>query len=363
MKKIAVLIIFLYCLAGSFGNRASGQRAPFNRGVNLTNWFQAGSAQQIRFSKYTKKDFEQLKSLGCDVIRLPINLHAMTNGAPDYTLDPLFLSLLDQVVGWAKELGLHLILDNHSFDSSVSTDPGVGRILLKVWPQMARHYKGSTAKLYYEILNEPHGIADKLWNSIQQQVVTAIRKIDKTPTIIVGPASWNSYNKLKDMPVYSDRNLIYTFHFYDPFLFTHQGAGWAGLTDLHGMPFPYKPDEMPPLPSTYKGTWVESSYNNYSSDGTVAKVKALIDIAVKFGHDRNVPIYCGELGVYMAVSPDSDRIFWYGVVRKYLEKKKIAWTSWDYQGSFGLFRKNSNERFNNDLNISLIDTLGLTAPN
>ena len=56
----------------------------FTKGVNVTGWFQAGSAREIHFTMFTKKDFEQIKSLGCDVIRLPINLHYMTNGAPDY---------------------------------------------------------------------------------------------------------------------------------------------------------------------------------------------------------------------------------------------------------------------------------------
>jgi len=56
---------------------------PFHRGVNLTGWFQADSPRQIQFTKFTKQDFLDIKSLGCDVIRLPINLHFMTSGAPD----------------------------------------------------------------------------------------------------------------------------------------------------------------------------------------------------------------------------------------------------------------------------------------
>ena len=104
----------------------SAQNTPFNRGVNLTGWFHANSAQQIQFSKYTKQDFEQIQSLGCDVIRLPVNLHFMTNGAPDYTLDPLFLNFLDQAADWAEELNLYLILDNHTFDPAADTDPAVG---------------------------------------------------------------------------------------------------------------------------------------------------------------------------------------------------------------------------------------------
>ncbi len=180
---------------------------PFTRGVNLTNWFQTTSAQQIQFTKFTKQDLINIKSLSCDVIRLPINLHFMTSGEPDYNIDPLFLYFLDQVIAWVEELEIHLILDNHTFDPAESTNPDIGDILVTVWTQMAERYKDRSNYLYYEVLNEPHGIADATWNEIQQRVVETIRSVDSTHTIIIGPAGWNSYNNLKNMPEYADTNL------------------------------------------------------------------------------------------------------------------------------------------------------------
>lgn len=103
---------------------------PFKRGVNLTGWLQTSGARQIQFTKFTRQDFINIKSLGCDVIRLPINLHFMTGGAPAYTIDPLFYYFLDQIVDYAEELELHLILDNHTFDPATNTSPGVGDILV-----------------------------------------------------------------------------------------------------------------------------------------------------------------------------------------------------------------------------------------
>ena len=73
----------------------SAGQLPFSKGVNLTGWFQAPNARQIQFSRFSKKDFENIKSLGGDVVRLPINLHAMTSGEPDYILDTLFLKFLE----------------------------------------------------------------------------------------------------------------------------------------------------------------------------------------------------------------------------------------------------------------------------
>lgn len=336
---------------------------PFTRGMNLTNWLQAPSVQQIQFTKYTKQDLINIKNLGGDVIRLPINLHAMTSGSPDYTIDPLFYSYLDQIVDWAEELELHLILDNHSFDPSVNTSPDISDILIPVWTQMAHHYKDRTTYVYYEVLNEPHGISDTTWNQIQQQVIDAIRAVDQTHTIIVGPAGRNSYNNLKFMPEYEDDNLIYTFHFYDPFLFTHQGASWTdpSLESLAGVPFPYYASDIQVCPPELENTWVKDSLANYRDTETVEHIKELIDIAADFQITRGVPLFCGEFGAYMPNSDGKNRLYWYGLVRTCFELKGIAWTMWDYKGDFGLFKYGTEESIDYDLNIPLVQALGFTG--
>lgn len=355
-KLLCVLLIL-------FGMNLFAVELPFTRGVNLTNWFQTSNVRQVQFTKFTKQDFINIKSLGCDVIRLPINLLAMTNGEPDYTIDPLFFYFMDQVVNWAEDLDMYLILDNHATSDEVFTDPNLEASLIAMWTQMAEHYKDRSTWIIYEIINEPHDISDSKWNAIQQNVLQATREVDSKHSIIVTGAGWGSYNNLKYIPEYEDDNLIYSFHFYDPFLFTHQGAGWANLGPLSGVPFPYDADRMPECPEELKGTWVENSLNNsYKTDGTVEKVKELINIAIKFRDERNVPIFCGEFGVYMANSDPNDRVFWYGVVPPYLSENNIPWTMWDYKGGFGLFEPGSAGLFDYDLNVPLLQAMGLNVP-
>jgi endoglucanase len=339
-------------------------QAPFSRGVNLSGWFQVDNPGQIQFTKFTKKDIANIKSLGCDVIRLPINMHGMTKGSPAYTLDPLYLSFLDSAVKWCEELNIYLILDNHSFDPAGDTQPAIADILIKVWSQMAAHYKNSSDYILYEVLNEPHGMSTAVWGAIQNQAIAAIRAQDTKHTIVVGGSGWNTYTELKNLPVYSDNNLLYTFHFYDPFVFTHQGASWSdpSMEPLSGVPFPYNSTEMPVCPPSLKGTWIESNLTSYSSNGNVAHVKQLIDNAVTFRDSRNVNVFCGEFGVYMKNSDDADRCYWYSVVQDYFEEKNIPWTIWDYKGGFGLFKKGSSQIFENDLNLRLLDSLRLNIP-
>jgi len=356
--KHIFMSLFLFCTTAY-------TQVPFHKGVNLSGWFKnVPNTGQLQVKLYNQIDFDHLKTLGCDVVRLPVKLFNFVGQAPDYTVDPLFFELLDQVVTLAETNKIYLILDNHSADDTASDNPDLQNILTKVWTQLAAHYKDRSAYLLYEIMNEPNGLTTTAWGTIQQAAINAIRSADTQHYIVVGASHFNTYNELSQLPVYTDTKLIYTFHFYDPFIFTHQGATWPStpVAALSGIPFPYNATTMPPVPASLIGTSVESSMKNYITDGTVAKVKSLIDIAVSFKNTRKVNVYCGEFGVYNLNAPSADRVYWYNQVRLYLESKGIPWTIWDYQGSFGLFNKDSNQQFDYDLNKPLLTALGLNVP-
>lgn len=360
IKKLATFVFLIIFV--SF--QVYGQTNHFNKGINLSGWFQESSPTEIHFKKYTKKDFENIKSLGADVIRLPINLHSMTDGPPNYKLNDLFLNFLDEAVNWAEELNISLILDNHTFDPAKPTDPNIGEILIPVWKNMAQHFKNRSGLIYYEILNEPHGISDSLWRSIQGEVIDEIRLIDTAHTIIVGASGFNSYNNLQYLTPYEDENLIYTFHFYDPFLFTHQGASWTdpSLVSLGGVPFPYDASIMPSVPDDLMNTWVQWALQDYSNTGTISYVRGEIDKAVDFKETYNVNIFCGEFGVYKPNSLNNHRLLWYNIVRTYFEYHDIPWTSWDYHGGFGLFEDSDYGLFEHDLDTYLLAALGFNIP-
>ena len=360
---MVVLAIFLTGVTPQVA--AQPPQAPFQRGMNLAGWFQYFSdVSQIQFTRFSRQDFENIQSLGCDHIRLPIDMFALTGPGPDYAFDPLFFTLLDQIIDWTEDLNLHLILDNHTFDPSVDTSPDSIDQLLAVWTQMADRYKNRSDIIYYEVLNEPHGIADSTWNKMQQQVIDAIRAKDQVHTIIVGPAGWNGYHHLRSMPEYEDPNLIYTFHLYEPFLLTHQGATWIdpSMATVVGVPYPYDASRMPDIPAELQGTWIESDFDEYPTQGNDAWVQSQIDIAIQFMNDRQVPLWCGEFGVYMRNSHTDDRARWLETARTYFEANGIAWAMWEYADGFGIFEPGSYGLFEYDVNIPIVEALGLTSP-
>ena len=339
------------------------REVPFSKGVNFSGWFEAASVQGVSFTRYIEQDFANVKSLGVDVIRLPIKMHSMTGGEPDYTIDPLLFKFLDTVVDWAEKYQIYIIIDNHSFNEGGPTRDDVDKVLIPVWTQVARHYKDRSEYVLYEIMNEPYGISDKRWGDIQGKVIETIRMYDQEHTIIVGGTEYNSVNKLSSIPVYSDPNLIYTFHFYDPLMFTHQGASWASpMEHLSGVPFPAVRRRIPKINAKLRGTWVEESMRNYIRDADPAKLLAALDRVVEFSRKRDVPVFCGEFGVYNRTSPPEDRITWYKFVSDAMNERNIPRTSWDYYGGFGVFNADGRGDFNSDLNVDIAYAMGFTPP-
>jgi len=352
---------------------------PFSRGFNFSKWFEARTFQDIVFTKFTEQDFIDVKRLGADVIRVPIAFHNFTLGDKAHTLEPQpslttgkwsgegstldkgLLKYLETAVDWAEKHEIYIIIDNHSFHPIDPTDTHIDKILIPVWEQTAEHFKNRSKFVIYEILNEPHGIPDGRWSEIQEAAIKAIRKIDEKHTIIVGGTNYNSLDKMTKVTIYKYDNLIYTFHFYDPHIFTHQGAAWnkPSLAPLSGLPFPYDKNKIPKPHETFIGTWVEDSLNSYEEDSKLTKLSTALDKADKFSNENKVPVFCGEFGVFMRQSPREDRIKWYKFIREELEKRNIPWACWDYFGGFGIFKTEKRGDFPQDLDLDIVNAIGL----
>ena len=336
---------------------------PFTRGVNFSKWFEFRSVEEIQFGRFNEQDFGDIKSIGGEVIRLPMAIHNFTNGDPDYIIDPVFMKYLDTAVEWAEKNGLYIILDNHSFHPINPTDVNIDKILVPVWQQLARHFKDKSDYVLYEVLNEPHHIEDERWGEIQGETIDAIRKIDPKHTIIVGGTDYNSIDKLFKIPAYTDSNLIYTFHFYDPHIFTHQGATWGNpsLASLKGVPFPAEKNRIPSVPADLKDTWVKKALEDYEKSAALETLFATLDKASCFSKERGVPVFCGEFGVFMIQSPEEDRVRWYKVICDALKERDISWTSWDYFGGFGIFKTDRKGDFKTDVNTDVLCAMGFSS--
>lgn len=344
--------------------------APFTKGVNFTNWLEYRRADQIPEHMFTRQDFVNAKSLGCDVIRLPIHFEEICEGIEDYTIPENVWRILDRVVSWAEELSMYVIFDFHNNCHGDSvTSNNVENVLTPIWKQVAERYKDATEYLVYELMNEPHGIEVALWNEIIERVFRMVRSIDKKHYIIAGGADWNSFAAMKTLPDFKDDKVIYTFHFYDPHTFTHQGASWSHLERMIHIPFPYDEKRMPPLPDNPTED-EKARYAAYPEQGTVAAVERFFDQYVEFSLERNAPVFCGEFGCFAPFADHEERVNWYTIVASLLGERNIARTSWDYYGGFGIFKmKMPREKgkwtlpvFPEDVDEDIVKALGFEVP-
>jgi endoglucanase len=303
------------------------------QGVNLSGWLQPASAGQTPFSRYSQADFRQLALLGVTTVRLPINLLAYVGTAPEFRLDARLFAYLDQAVAWAHEQNFTLVIDNHGDPLDKRVVGRLGEYLSKVWAQLAKHYRDQPASVVFELQNEPHDLPASLWASAQQTAVAAIRAADPDRILVVTGADWGGIDGLLKLPVLADKHLWYSFHIYDPFEFTHQGADWAGRAGLTGVRFS-------------------------ASKSEVDKLAASLDKVRAFADAHGVKVFCGEFGVFDQFANPADRVLWYRTLRTLLDERHIPWTMWDYRGSFGLFLPGTPERFDSDLNVAQAQALG-----
>lgn len=348
-------------------------KAPFTRGVNFTNWLEYRPTDQIQEDYFTKKDFENVKKLGCDVVRLPIHFENFCNEANDYIVPDKIFGILDRVVSWVTELEIYVIFDFHNSTTVDSqTTKSVEGVLLKVWSQLANRYKESPKWVIFELMNEPHGIEIPVWNEIISNVFKCVREIDKNHYIIVGGADWNSFTGMKALPEFVDDKVIYTFHFYDPHTFTHQGASWCHMERVIGIPFPYAPEKMPPVPEDATER-ERKCFEEYPKNGTIEAVIQYFDQYVEFSLNRNAPVFCGEFGCFSPFADPLERENWYRIVTNLLSERNISRTSWDYYGPFGIYdwKKHTWQemrekgvsiwQFPEDLNMAIVEALGFNT--
>lgn len=286
--------------------------------------------------------------------------------APEYKFSDKFLNTLDKALEMAENREMCVIIDNHSYYGSRTFPEGYGEQLVAAgFRQLAARYKNHGEKVIFELFNEPGGsYLQQHWGEMQQRLISEIRAIDQSRIIIVTPPGCHYY-ELKDLPEYDDKRLIYTFHFYAPFIFTHQGANWdkIPLEYLSDLPFPYDAQRMPVMPSQLKGTEYETSFANYPAQGTEKYIGDELMTIYSWATQNNKLLFCGEFGT-LTSTPKEDRARWYKTVCDYFSAFGISWTAWEYRDTntpnFGIF--NGANIFESNLDTDLLDAMGFTTP-
>ena len=129
--------------------------------------------------------------------------------------------------------GLVAIINAHH-DDALYKEPAKHEARLQAtWRQVATRYKDRPDSLYFELLNEPNGaLTDEIWQEMFPKLLAIVRESNPKRAVIIGPGHWSNVDNLKAFQLpEADRMLIGTFHYYNPFHFTHQGTDWTAGSD------------------------------------------------------------------------------------------------------------------------------------
>jgi endoglucanase len=307
-----------------------------DNGINIS-WLERTWDKGILDKNAIKaSDFRLLKQLGIKCIRLPVAFeHFKTDAA---NLQKVF-AYLDETLKLGELYGFKVIicyhfgaLDDNNYETETQN-------AISIWQTItARYLRKSAAMLFYDIYNEPPHMNPDIWKTAAGEIVSAIRKLDPNRTLLVGASNFNSIYELSRMTPLADQNIIYTFHFYEPFFFTHQGAEWVGdQVATTGVPFPYNAENFPQLNPKAKNTWGETNYYQYRTDGNEQSVRDKLQIVKNWSVKYNVPVLCGEYGVYNKYADLDSRCRYIKAVRQNLKIMSIPSILWDYNTNFSVF--------------------------
>jgi endoglucanase len=177
------------------GNRfvdPSGQPVLF-RGMSI-----ADPDRLVEDHRWNRELFVAVQGMGANLVRLPVHPAAWRKrGKEDY------LMLLDQAVGWCRELGIHVIIDWHSIgnlqagmfqDAMYNTSK---EETFDFWRTIAMHFKGNSTVAFYELFNEPTHFSGMLgtmswteWKALNTEMIGIIRYWDPKTVELVAGFDW-----------------------------------------------------------------------------------------------------------------------------------------------------------------------------
>jgi len=338
------VLMFPY-IAKSNPTTPAARLLAFKRAKSLDNgvsvsWLEQTWNKEILTENGLKTtDFALLKQLGFKSIRLPVAFEYFEN---QQIPDEQIFSHIDNIVKQCNLYGFKLIIDYHGGDFNENNFLLETKRIINLWVALTKRYRHVSADaLFFELYNEPPHMNPQIWKDAAYNIVTAIRKIDNNRTLIIGASNYNSIYELSRFVRLADENIIYTFHFYEPFLFTHQGAEWIGDQESTvGVPFPYSAEKFPIINPKAKNTDGEKNYKEYPIDGNEQSVQDKLQIVKNWGNKYDVPILCGEYGVYNKYADIDSRCRYIKTVRQTLKKLNIPGILWDYNSNFSPFNGN-----------------------
>ena len=315
MMRHAILIcVFALALSACGQQTVRAQPAPgpagFRRCVNLANALNAPREGEWGYV-IREEDLQRIAKAGFDSVRVLIAWQHHAAAQAPFAIDPAFFARVDAVISQARRHGLGVVIDLHDDDALYQNPKAAWPRTLAIWDQIARHYADAPPSLIFELVNEPQDkLQGAVWQEFAKEALARIRRSNPSRWVILGGDNWNSIDGLARFVPPDDDRVMLTFHYYDPYKFTHQGATW-----FEGAPPAGRP---------------------WGSERERRALARAFDRAAALGRRSGHPLWLGEFGATIATALP-DRARWTRAVRRAAQSRGMGWCYFDFATEFGVY--------------------------
>ena len=222
---------------------ATAAKLPHWRGFNLLEKFMRDGA-----GPYHEADFQTIADWGFNFVRLPMDYRIWTARDDWRTITDGALKEIDQAVEWGGKHGVHVCLNFHRAPGYTVAKPEESASLWKEaearevcalhWGAFAKRYAGvPSARLSFNLLNEPPKLDPKTYRDVVKQLTEAIHAQDAERLVIADGRDWGgtACDELRDLGV------AQAMRGYAPIEISHYEANWMTDPRLRGANKPYWP--------------------------------------------------------------------------------------------------------------------------
>ncbi|WP_374403091.1 glycoside hydrolase family 5 protein [Niveibacterium sp.] len=294
------------------------------RGIAFGN--EVYSKNPLPTAHHGEADYARLRAMDMNLVRFYLYYGTLEDDAAPFHYKDEGWAWLDRNIAWARAHGVYLILNVHApqggFQSlgeggALWSQPANQDRFVAMWRAIAARYANEPVIAGYDLLNEPVVPHDKReWQRLAQRTANAIREVDRRHSVIVERVNavagkWDNDAEMNFVTI-DDPNVVYTFHFYEPFAFTHAHAPWAGMARVEG------------------GQWGPSRR---------AELAAGLQRYLDWGARHRVPLYLGEFGLIRAAfEANRNGIGWAADMVDLAEAADLPWTWHSYhEDHFALY--------------------------
>ncbi|MBD3232484.1 MAG: cellulase family glycosylhydrolase [candidate division Zixibacteria bacterium] len=171
-------------------------------------------------------DIKNMKDMGANVLRAHSYLRFYTLETEPYQYDEGYIKTLDDLIDMAYAQGIYVIITmtgagqnthqntTNQLGNSLWTNKDLRKRVIAAWRYLAEHFANHPGVAGYDILNEPRPGSKEALHSFYEEVVKAIRQVDRNHIIVLSAHYFHGQSAFSCGGEFDDDNILLQIHQY-----------------------------------------------------------------------------------------------------------------------------------------------------